>query len=104
VKRHKNKKQVRSAPQQRVKRLAKAGCATYLPRGVRMKEFFKKVGITIAQKRYEQGLSQERLAELAGIHRNQIGYIERAEKRVKIETLFKIANALDINMKEFFKE
>lgn len=47
--------------------------------------------------------SQEKLAEYVGLHRNYIGYIERAEKHVTIENLQKIAKALDIKLEEIFK-
>jgi len=44
--------------------------------------------------RTEQGLTQERLAELSGLHRTYIGSIERAERNVSIDNMVRIARAL----------
>ena len=41
-------------------------------------------------------LSQEELAERAGVHRTYIGMIERAEKNITLENIEKIAKALEI--------
>ncbi|MDD7454881.1 MAG: helix-turn-helix transcriptional regulator [Bacteroidales bacterium] len=38
-------------------------------------------GHNVQKYRISQGLSQEKLAELAGVHRTYIGMIERAEKK-----------------------
>ena len=46
------------------------------------------------------GLSQEKLAEKANLTRNYIGQIERAEKRIHLETLAKIAKALGIRIRD----
>ena len=43
-------------------------------------EILKIIGKRIAQARIENKLSQEKLAELSGLHKNYIGSIERAEK------------------------
>jgi transcriptional regulator with XRE-family HTH domain len=40
------------------------------------------------------GLSQERLGEVAGLHRTYIGAVERGEKNLTVLTLCRIANAL----------
>ncbi len=47
-------------------------------------------------------LSQEKLAERAGIHRTYVGMIERAEKNVTIYSLAKICGAFGITLFEFF--
>ena len=42
------------------------------------------------------GLSQEELAEAAGVHRTYIGMIERGEKNVTIYNIERIAQALKV--------
>jgi len=49
-----------------------------------------------------RGLSQERLAELAGLDRNYIGQIERAERNVALVNIVRIAKALEIELGELF--
>ena len=53
------------------------------------------LGRIVRQERKKLGLSQEELAEACGLHRNFVGYIERAEKSATIGTLFKLATGLD---------
>ncbi len=48
--------------------------------------------------RTERGLSQEKLAEMANLHRTYIGMIERGERKVTIVTADKIAKALKVNI------
>lgn len=52
--------------------------------------------------RKEHNLSQEQLAELAGVHRTYIGMIERAEKNITLRNIEKIAIALHVEIKELF--
>ncbi len=52
------------------------------------------IGLAIRTIRTDQGLSQERLAEMAELHRNFVGYIERGERNLSLETLTKLATAL----------
>jgi transcriptional regulator with XRE-family HTH domain len=44
----------------------------------------------------ERSWSQERLAERAGMHRTFIGHVERGENQVTLETLCRLAKALDV--------
>lgn len=46
--------------------------------------------------RQHLGLSQEELAERAGVHRTYIGMLERSEKNVTIYNIERIASALDV--------
>ena len=63
-----------------------------------------KILITFGEKvreiRKEKGLSQEELAHKADLHRTYIGMIERAEKNITLINIEKIANALNIELKE----
>ena len=48
------------------------------------------------------GLSQEALAERAGLHRNYVGSIERGEREVGITRLAHLVGALGLSLAEFF--
>ncbi len=54
--------------------------------------------------RIREGLSQEALAEKCGLHRTYIGSIEQKSCNVTLETVQKIAMALDISPVELLKE
>ena len=56
------------------------------------------LGAAIRAARLTQGLSQEALAEIAGIDRSYMGGIERGEHNLAIINLLKIANALDMKL------
>ena len=59
----------------------------------------KRVGLNIRRIREERGLSQEKLAALADVHRTYIGQIERGEKNIGVVNLEKIANALEVDIR-----
>lgn len=60
-------------------------------------------GERVRELRLEQKLSQEELAERAGLHRTYIGMIERAEKNITLTNIEKIANALGVAIKDLMK-
>ena len=47
--------------------------------------------------RMERGLSQEELADQAGLNRNYIGMIERQENAATVDTLEALAEALQVD-------
>ena len=53
--------------------------------------------------RKNQNVSQEKLAELADLDRTYISDIENGKRNVSIETVFKIAKALNTPMISFFE-
>jgi len=57
----------------------------------------------ITTKRKKAGLSQDALAELAGIDRKTVNRIENGHFSPSMETFFRIAHALRANAKDFLK-
>jgi transcriptional regulator with XRE-family HTH domain len=53
--------------------------------------------------RRSKSLSQEELADRAGINRNYVGMLEREENSATIDMLEKLANVLNVDPMEFFK-
>jgi transcriptional regulator with XRE-family HTH domain len=47
--------------------------------------------------RKQKGLSQEELADSAGINRNYVGQIEREEKSPTIDVIEKLCDPLEVN-------
>jgi len=55
-------------------------------------------GKIVRLKRTAAGLSQEKLAEEAGLHFTYISSVERGERNISLENIAKIANALECSM------
>ena len=66
------------------------------------KMLLKQLGLSIKLARVRKGLSQEELAELAGLHRTYIGMVERAERNITVINLVQIAKALDVSLDKLF--
>ena len=62
--------------------------------------FVKKFGDRIRELREEQGMSQEVLADAAGLHRTHISLIERGQRSARLETVEQLAVALGIQPAE----
>jgi len=72
-------------------------------RSLSKEEALKKLGARIKELRIKKGYtSYEYFAYEHNISRAQFGRYERGED-LRFSSLFKVANALEVNMEEFFK-
>jgi transcriptional regulator with XRE-family HTH domain len=55
----------------------------------------------LRERRQSAGLSQEQLAEKAGLHRTYVSQLERGLKSPTLDVLADLAAALDMNLKAF---
>jgi len=65
-----------------------------------MDDICTKAGLSIRKLREQKAISQEKLAELADLHRTYIGQVERGEKNLTLRSLERIAKALGIKARE----
>jgi len=62
---------------------------------------YQKLSHRIEDLRKEKNLTQEKLAEVAGLHRSYFWDIEQG-RNISIKTAYKIAKALDVTLSELF--
>jgi len=62
-----------------------------------------KFGNKVKEYRKTQNMSQEDLADAAGLHRTYIGMVERAEKNITLINIEKLAKALKISITELLQ-
>jgi transcriptional regulator with XRE-family HTH domain len=63
----------------------------------------KIIGDAIRLYRKKAGFTQEKLAETVDLNPKYIGEIERGEKIISIEALLRIAKAVKIPIRDFFR-
>lgn len=63
----------------------------------------KRLAVLLRTLRTEQRLSQEELAERAGLHRNFVSLIERGKSQPTVDNLFRLADALEISAVELIQ-
>ncbi|MCG1076821.1 helix-turn-helix transcriptional regulator [Staphylococcus epidermidis] len=54
--------------------------------------------------RKSKNISQEKLGEMSNLHRTYIGGVERAERNISIDNIYKISKALNVSFYDLFKE
>jgi len=54
--------------------------------------------------RARDGLSQEALADLVGLHRTYVGSVERSERNVSLDNIEKLAVALKVDISNLLAE
>lgn len=62
----------------------------------------KKFGAVIKAKRDALGISQEELADRAGLHRTYLGGVEQGRRNLSLLNILKVAKALEVKPKELF--
>jgi transcriptional regulator with XRE-family HTH domain len=60
-------------------------------------------GARIRELRKQKGISQEKLAELASLHRTYVGGVERGERNVSLLNIIRISQALGVHLEELFR-
>ena len=61
-------------------------------------------GKAVRRLRQRRGISQESLAELAGIHRTYIGDVERGTRNLALVNMTRIAEALGLRLSGLIRE
>lgn len=65
-------------------------------------EIFVRFGRRLRELRLEKGISQEKLAELAGLHRTYVSSVERGGRNVSLQNIEKLADALEVEIAALF--
>ena len=68
------------------------------------KKRYRTLGLNIAYYRRQKGLTQEQLAEKAGIERSRVSKTEIAWVGTSLDIIFKIADALEVEPYKLFIE
>ncbi len=68
-----------------------------------MNKELKRFGARVRALRQLAGMSQEELAERAGLHRTYVGGIERGERNVGVLNILQLAHALKVHPSELFE-
>ena len=54
--------------------------------------------------RLGRAISQEALADLAGLHRTYVGSVERGERNISIDSMERLATALDLDVSDLVRK
>jgi transcriptional regulator with XRE-family HTH domain len=69
-----------------------------------MKDIRKVYGDRMKEIRLGKGISQEALAAAADLHRTYVSSVERGERNVSIVNIARLADALNVPIREFFPD
>jgi len=68
----------------------------YVMEARRLSNILIRFGAKLREARKESGVSQEKLADLAGLHRTYVSSVERGERNISLLNIEKLAKALGV--------
>jgi len=76
------------------------------PKGIKTHDVWiaQAFGLAVRKKRVSKGVSQEKLADLAGLARTHVGRLERGEMTPLISVVFKLSKGLGLKPGELMDE
>jgi ribosome-binding protein aMBF1 (putative translation factor) len=81
---------------------------TVWPAGSREERFLADVMVRFGQRlrtvRQQKGISQEKLADFAGLHRTYVSSVERGERNISLLNIEKLASALGVPMAQLMPD
>ena len=66
-------------------------------------DIYKRIGFNLLKQRRLKGWTQEQLSERSGVYRSRISKMENGKENFNIESLFLIAQSLEIDFIELLK-
>ena len=66
-------------------------------------DIYKRIGFNLLKQRRLKGWAQEQLSERSGVSRSRISKMENGKENFNIESLFLIAQSLEIDFIELLK-
>jgi transcriptional regulator with XRE-family HTH domain len=60
--------------------------------------------VNLRRERKKCGLSQETLADIAGLHRTYVGSVERGERNISLDNVERLARALGLELTDLLRK
>ncbi|MDP9460085.1 MAG: helix-turn-helix transcriptional regulator [Actinomycetota bacterium] len=73
-------------------------------RGDKDRERVRAFGRRVRELREARGLSQEKLAEAAEVHRAEVGFVERGEREIGLALAWRFADGLSVPLQELVRD
>lgn len=72
-------------------------------RGIQRQSARVRLAQRLRAERAARGISQEQLADMAGVHRTYVGSVERAERNISIDNIEQLASALGLDISKLLE-
>lgn len=74
-----------------------------MTKGLKTSSARQRFAQNLRRAREERNLSQEALADAAGLHRTYVGSVERGERNISIDNIERLANAVGLSPAEMLE-